>query len=646
MKPQMNTNKLRRKISSKSAPVCIYLWLVSLALISSACSQLEKPTPEPFYAETAPPQKKEFRWSNGKMPKSFDPAHAAAPPESDVVRAVYEGLTDTDSKTLRVVPAAAVEWKSSDDHKIWTFNLRKDARWSNGEPVTAQDFARSWKRLAEMGEKVSSRGLLQNIVGLNYTAAEDSLFVAPEEPGVFSGQSFSREDVPNDNQINSNSNVAVAPQISAPPTAADARSERKPLGEKSVEPKFGVEAVDNFTLKVSLVNPDKDFPALVAHPMFRPVFGDGKNFQTGKLNADVITNGAFRIASVGQDGIALDRAENYWNRQAVELERVRFVPTENAEKALAAYRAGEVDAVTNADFEPLALKLLTPYEDFRRTTYSALNFYEFNRKKPPFDDRRVREALAISIERERLTEDEMDGASLPALSFLPAEKANEKQLVQNAQKAKTLLTESGFPAGANFPVVKLLVNRNNMQQRIARSVAKMWKRNLNVETEIVVKESAEMAAAWASGEFALLRRGAVLATGDETANMLAIFPAQPKPTTEAARKNSELTVQPDQNINTDSSVSTPKSPLTEDERQATAAADENSMTETPESIEMILTEEQALDDLPAIPLYFPTSYSLVKSYIRGFNINILDAPSLKDVRIDNNWQPKKPEDES
>ena len=488
MYQQMTTDKLRWKIKKISVFTCVHLLTIVFALFLSACSQLENPKPEPFYAETAPPQKKEFRWSNGKMPQSFDPAHAAAPPETDVVRAVYEGLTDTDPKTLAAVPAAAVDWKASDDFKTWTFNLRKNARWSNGERVTAKDFVRSWKRLAEMGERAAHQELLRNIVGIN--AAQTEIPVPTEiENSILSRPTSNQSNSLFNSQLNTNSNASVP--LTAPPTAqTNTQIEKNPDVENPVELKFGVEAADNFTLKVSLVKHDKDFPALVAHPIFRPIYGDGKNFESNKLNADIVTNGAFRISSVGQDGITLDRAENYWNREAVELERVRFVPTENAEKALAAYRNGDVDAVTNADFEPLALKLLTPYEDFRRTTYSAINFYEFNRNKPPFDDRRVREALAISIERERLTEDEMDGASLPALSFLPIEKAGETKLVEDAQRAKNLLTESGFPNGVNFPKVKLLVNRNNVQQRIARSVAKMWKRNLNVETEIVVKESA------------------------------------------------------------------------------------------------------------------------------------------------------------
>jgi oligopeptide transport system substrate-binding protein len=106
------------------------------------------------------------------MPKSFDPALAVAPPATDVVRAIYEGLTDTDSKTLKAIPAIAIDWKPSEDFKVWTFNLRRDARWSNGERVTAKDFVRSWKRLAEMKEKLSHPELLQNIVGLKVSHKE------------------------------------------------------------------------------------------------------------------------------------------------------------------------------------------------------------------------------------------------------------------------------------------------------------------------------------------------------------------------------------------------------------------------------------------------------------------------------------------
>lgn len=626
---------------SASLRLCGLLFL----LFITSCSELEKPKPEPFYAKTAPPPKQEFRWSNGKLPKSFDPALASAPPETDIVRAIYEGLTDTDPKTLKSVPAVAEKWEASEDFKTWTFHLRKNAKWSNGETVTAADFVRSWKRLADLGETVSHSKLVKNISGMQTleTSAES---VENQEIDLISRQSAESGNQSSNYQPNSDPST-----ISANSSGSGNQQKSGAKSEKRAETKFGVEAVNEFTLKISLIKPDKEFPALAAHPIFLPIYGDGKYFEPGKLNPDVVTNGAFRIFSVGQDGVTLDRAEHYWNRENVELQRVRFVPQESPEKALEAYRAGEIDAVTNADFQPLALKLLTPFGDFRRTTHSAINFYEFNRQKPPFDDRRVREALAISIERERLTEDEMEGATEPALSFMPFNEEGVK-LTQDREKAKNILAEAGFPNGENFPVVRLVVNRNNVQQRIARLIAKMWKENLNIETQIIVKDAAEIDIIKKTGDFDVLRRGVVIPTSDETANMLAIF----SPKKEVVREKTDKKAAPAAENKTSEKTPNDKN------AQEKAAQDELQIQtfetlapETGETVliehldetsDAILTEEQAIIELPAIPLYFPTSYSLVKPYVLGFEINSLDAPSLKDVRIDNNWQPITTENES
>lgn len=648
MKPQMNTDEHRYKSRKKSVFICGYLWLIILALFLVACSELEKPKPEPFYAETAPPVKKEFRWSNGKMPKSFDPALAAAPPETDVVRALYEGLTDTNPKTLQTIPAIAIDWSASDDNKIWTFVLRRDAKWSNGEQVTAKDFVRSWKRLMEMGDKVSHYKLLNNIVGMQVAEKVETPIKELEQLDLLSKQPLNQELF---RKPNTNTNTAQKPEVK--PTSpnqtetdkkVESNTEEKPKKaekkETKPEPIFGVEAVDNFTLKVSLVQPDKDFPALVANPILRPIYGDGKEFEGDKLNGEIVTNGAFRVFSIGQDGITLDRAEHYWNSGQIELERVRFVPTKNAESALEAYRKGEIDAVTNAEFEPLALKLLTPFEDFERTTHSALNFYEFNQNNAPFNDRRVREALTIAIERERLTDGDMDGASKPAVRFLPFADDTKVEIKQDTEKAQNLLTEAGFPNGENFPAVKLLINRNNVQQRIARSVAKMWKDNLNIETEITIKESNELDTMKKNESFDMIRRGVVLPTTDELANMLTIFPPLITESEKIKEDETSKIEKPKNEANVSEHIKSelPKAEILDNENMATETTEHESET--------ILTEEEAMFQLPAIPLYFPTSYSLVKPYILGFEINTLDAPSLKDVRIDNNWQPKKPKNES
>ena len=101
------------------------------------------------------------------MPKSFDPARAAAAPETDIVRSISEGLTEIDSQTLKERPAVAEKWSSSKDLRVWTFQLRKDARWSNGKRVTAYDFVSSWQRLVDLGDKTVHRDLFRNIVGMS-----------------------------------------------------------------------------------------------------------------------------------------------------------------------------------------------------------------------------------------------------------------------------------------------------------------------------------------------------------------------------------------------------------------------------------------------------------------------------------------------
>ncbi len=142
------------------------LWLslaVSASLLSSGCFREEKG--ERFYGRVVVPSSQELSWSDGGLPKVFDPARAAAPPDTDAVRALYEGLTDYEPGTLLPVPAVASRWESSEDGRRWTFHLREDARWTNGDPVTAQDFVRSWRRTLGLGERAPHAQLLSNIEG-------------------------------------------------------------------------------------------------------------------------------------------------------------------------------------------------------------------------------------------------------------------------------------------------------------------------------------------------------------------------------------------------------------------------------------------------------------------------------------------------
>ena len=183
-----------------------------------------------------------------------------------------------------------------------------------------------------------------------------------------------------------------------------------------------------------------------------------------------------------------------------------------------------------APFEPLALKLLSGYEDFRRSTFGALTYYTFNSWHQPFDDIRVREALALAIDRERVSRDHLGGATEPAAKFFPEAISGEKPVVDKAElleqdvtKARELLAEAGFPNGDGFPVIRLLINRNDQQRAVAQAIATMWRSALNIETEIVVKNWDEYEAALKSGDFDIARRGIVMQTTDELTNLKLLF---------------------------------------------------------------------------------------------------------------------------
>lgn len=518
-----------------------------LCLVHSGCFSSAEPST--YYGKVVTPKAQEFRWSNGGLPQTFDPAFAAAPPDTDAVRALFEGLTDYDPRTLAPVPGVATRWEASNDNRVWTFYLRDNARWSNGEKVTADDFVRSWERTLKIGPLAPHTELLTNIEG-------------------------------------------AAPTVVAPHS-------------------FGARALNEHVLQVTLQRPDNSFPALVAHPVFRPVKVEAADHTSRLESHDLISNGAFLLSATGNDGVKLERAKTYWDDESVALDRVTFVNTPDAEGALSAYAAGEVDAVTNAPFEPLALKLLAPYKDFRRSTYGALTYYAFNTAREPFDDVRVREALALAIDRERISRDDLGGATEPAGKFLPDAMSGEKPVVDKAEllehdinKARELLSEAGYPNGDGFPVIRLLINRNEQQRIVAQSIAAMWRATLNIDTEIVIRNWDEYEAAIRTGDYDIVRRGLVMQTTSELVNLRMLF-----------ERDTHALPSP--------------SPVPEGGARPEASPPEKPVVET---------EVQALKDLKAMPIYFASSYSLVKPYVSGFEANVLDAPSLKKTRLDTNWK--------
>ncbi|HEX5832358.1 MAG TPA: ABC transporter substrate-binding protein, partial [Pyrinomonadaceae bacterium] len=278
----------------------VYALFLTFCLVHTGCFNEE---PSTYYGKIVPPRAQEFRWSDGGLPQTFDPAFAAAPPDTDAVRALFEGLTDYDPQTLAPVPAVATRWESSHDGRVWTFYLRDNARWSNGDKVTAADFVRSWQRTLKIGPLAPHTELLANIEGATANV---------ENP------------------------TGSAPQPESPQST----------------PAFGAQALNDHVLRVTLEHADDSFPELVAHPVFRPVKLPDADHTKRIESHELISNGAFQLSATETDHVRLERARTYWDDESISLDGVTFVNTATPEDALSAYRAGEVDAVTNAAFEP------------------------------------------------------------------------------------------------------------------------------------------------------------------------------------------------------------------------------------------------------------------------------------------------------
>lgn len=583
--------------------------IIVLIFIFSGNCELEKT--KIFSSKNLPPTRQEFRWSNGKPAKSFDPAKASSPPETDIVRAIFKGLTDVDPQTLEPIPAVAVHWVSSEDYRTWTFYLRKDASWTNGERVVAQDFVRSWQRVFSLKEKSPNRKLLRNIVGLDDGPTgmreDSSQSLSKHAIGLLPKLETDRSEAVKSTGKLSDINKSEEDRLQTKRASGDVRLNN---GDKSTS--IGLKVLDDFTLEVNLVTPDPQFPLLVSNPVFYPVYDGGTEFEIDELNSAITTNGAFRITSVGLDGITLDKNEKYWDKAKVRLDRVKIIPVQSEDEGLKRYEEGEFDVLTNVELSPTLLKLLESYADFFKTTHAAVNFYQFNLSKPPFDDRRVREALAIAINRRSITEDELGGTAVPAYSFSPFGKL---RLIEDIERAKTLLKEAGFSDTENFPIVRLLVNRNDAQRRIAKAIAKMWQKNLGIKTEIVSKDAAEVENAFLSGEFDLVRRGVVFPTKDEVANMMLMF-------------------QDHISLN---NMSTEDAPEKKTQYRIGEKTQDKIKTDWLDK-KRIKNEQEAFEILPAIPIHFPISFALVKPYVRGFVLNSFDSPSLEQVWIDTDWR--------
>lgn len=390
-------------------------------------------------------------------PASLDPMKAVGLPEIQVMRDLFEGLTNQDAYG-KIVPGVALSW-SSNDNKTWMFTLRKDARWSNGEPVTAQDFVYSWQRLVE-----------------------------PKNSSPFAW-------------FAALSGIENAEAITKGQMNAD---------------KLGVTATDATHLKVTLSRPVPWFPSMVANAAMYPVSKqviekEGDSWTSpGKL----VGNGAYQLQDrVVNEKIVLVRNANYWDDQKSVLTKVTFIPINEESSATKRYRANDIDITESFPKNMYALlKKELPgqvYTPDQLGTY----YYAFNTEKGPTADVRVRKALSWSIDRRIIAEKVLGTGEKPAWHFTPDVTAGftpmKSYLQQHSQQelnaqAKALLTAAGYGPGKPLHLT-LLYNTSESHQKIAIAVASMWKKNLGVDVTLQNQEWKTYIDSRNSGSFDVIR---------------------------------------------------------------------------------------------------------------------------------------------
>lgn len=372
-------------------------------------------------------------------PQTLDPHRAEGVPASNILRDLYEGLT-SEAPDGSVVPGVARRWEVSADGLVYTFFLYDDARWSNGDPVTAADFEFSLRRSVDPA-----------------TLSQYSSILAPIE----------------------NAAAIIA-------------------GEKPVTV-LGVEALDALTLVIRLNGPTPYLPGLLTHSSTYPVHRAsveqyGNQFaREGRL----IGNGAYRLDEwVVQSHIKLVRNNQYRNNAGTTIETVYYYPIENQDTELKRYRAGELDITQEIPLQQLKWIRENLGDQLMVAPYLSSYYYGFNVTREPFrDNENLRRALSLAIDRDIITERITGVGEIPAYGWVPPvsgytpaepEWAGWTQSEREAE-ARRLYTAAGYSVDQPL-TIELLYNTSLTHKRIAVAIASMWKTTLGVKTNLLNQE--------------------------------------------------------------------------------------------------------------------------------------------------------------
>ncbi len=375
---------------------------------------------------------------NGADPESLDPAIITALEDYRVVPALFEGLTRIDPKTAVPIPGLAENWEVREEGTEYVFQLRPGLRWSTGEPLTADDVVFSWLRL------------LDPLTAADYAA---QLFC------VKNGEAFSTNGI------------------------TDAS-------------KVGIHALDRNRVRVQLNHPVPYFLDLCASPTMAVV--PRKVIETHGdrwLQVRPLPSSGSHTLEVWRlnDKLRLRKNPLYWDAANTVNSTVEFLPVGSPSTALNLYERGVVDIIWDKDLVPSELlDDLKSRPDFHAFPYIGTYFVRFNTTHPPFNDPRVRQALALAVNKRRIVERIIRGGEPVAHQLVPTGVAKHQApdgLIPDPDAGRKLLAEAGFPQGKGFPVFQYLFDSAagggaKVHAKIAVELQEMWRRELGIRMEL------------------------------------------------------------------------------------------------------------------------------------------------------------------
>lgn len=394
----------------------------------------------------------------GSEVSDLDPQTAINIAEVDIASALFEGLVAEDPVDLHPVPGLAARWTVASDLLTYTFYLRPEAKWSNGDPLTSADFIAAWQRILTPSLGAENAGMLYVVQG---------------------AEAFHKGATKSFSQV-------------------------------------GVSAPDAHTLRVTLEHPTPYFLSLLTHPAWHPVplkviaekgdvYARGNSWTRPGAH---VSNGPFRLKSWQPNRlIVVEKSPTYWDAARVRLNAIHFHPIESIESEERTFRAGQLHLTYTLPFGKVDAYRRNSPQLLRIDPYLNSYFFRFNTRHAPLNNERVRRALSLAIDRTTIVEKVLRGGQLPATSLTPPglpDYTPPDVVRSDPEAARALLAEAGFPGGKGLPALEILFNTSGNHRLIAEAIQEMWRRELGLDVKMVNQEFKVVLAERRAGRFQIL----------------------------------------------------------------------------------------------------------------------------------------------